>query len=907
MRPARRAACLAIPSAVVHYGPALPAGLDQYAAPGNVIVVTAEQRNRNPARIRAWRAKGANVFAYVNLVDWRGPLDAIEQNLYGGSFPSSWFLGSYSNYPGTRLINLEDTSPVATYNGFTGTWGQYAARWVRNEVIQDGRLFNGVFLDVWGDQLYNVPVGGPGTRWDAGIAKWGQELRAQVGSDIFLIGNNTQSHATAAPLNGRMWESFDSRGSGWNDLTGLGVHPGLVHVFPWPEWRKPQLDILWRNEASPDQATKDMLVAAAQRVTVTGTDVAVGASDHQGGFPAPFGSGGSAPTSPTIPPAPPAPMVPRPTTPATPAPKPGAPAVVGGVSGVGAVTTVTVIAGAGPPITGKRLVLSSSPGRARPLEPPAQPRRDRHLQRLRVGRQGRPRHRPQDGRLRDPQHPGRRPQGHDDRRARARAEDPAAGRPRPRPPGPGRSDGHSRQVGVVRVASGDLRWAIWTRTASGARTGLSVSDKVLPLQTWVTLRATTDWSTPAGTDALRIGRDVVLRARAGVLADVGAARHGRPGPLEQRRRGRRRAGPLDRGDRQVGAPRADRPPRRPRRRLALTVMPQVRSVSSIQQRLRRSNPMIAVMRASLARNERASADQLRRYQERRLRAMVRWAARRSPFYRRWFDEAGVDPRSIRTLDDLPRLPLIERRHLAETPDDFLAYPKRMVWAAHSSGTSGTPMTVYRSAGSSMFEMAALQRQWGWFGISPGGGSVELRGSTFAGNDPEVVALHNVGAHRLLISSFRLSQEFFPAIWREITAFGPATVEGWPSSLALLASLIRDAGLTLPVRGIITSSELMSPAQIALMRSVYVGPIMDHYGQTERVVMAGGCEAGGYHLFPDYGIMELLPVPGTDGSTRSSAPRSTTGASRCCATAPATGWGRPPASPAPAAAHSRRSA
>jgi phenylacetate-CoA ligase len=115
-----------------------------------------------------------------------------------------------------------------------------------------------------------------------------------------------------------------------------------------------------------------------------------------------------------------------------------------------------------------------------------------------------------------------------------------------------------------------------------------------------------------------------------------------------------------------------------------------------------------------------------------------------------------------------------------------------------------------------------------------------------------------------VSSFRLSPRFFPAIWKDISAFGPATVEGWPSSLSLLAAMIRDAGLTLPVRGIITSSELVSPAQAALLRSAFVGPIIDHYGQTERVVMAGGCEAGGYHVFPDYGILELLPVPGAPG-------------------------------------------
>jgi phenylacetate-CoA ligase len=55
---------------------------------------------------------------------------------------------------------------------------------------------------------------------------------------------------------------------------------------------------------------------------------------------------------------------------------------------------------------------------------------------------------------------------------------------------------------------------------------------------------------------------------------------------------------------------------------------------------------------------------------------------------------------------------------------------------------------------------------------------------------------------------------------------------------------------------------MTSEQKALMREVFAGPIVDHYGQTERVAMAGNCPQGGYHIFPDYGIVELLPVPGT---------------------------------------------
>lgn len=292
-------------------------------------------------------------------------------------------------------------------------------------------------------------------------------------------------------------------------------------------------------------------------------------------------------------------------------------------------------------------------------------------------------------------------------------------------------------------------------------------------------------------------------------------------------------------------------------------MPTARSTSAVQHRIRRSNPMIVAMRRSLARTERADADDIRRYQERRLRALVRWAARRSPFYRRWFREAGVDPASIRGLHDLERLPLLDRTHLGERPDDFLAAPRRLVWPSHSSGTTGVPVTCYRSLGSSTFELAALQRQWGWFGIPPGARSVELRGSTFAGDDPSVVALHNPGANRLLISSFRLTAEHLPAIVEQVERFRPVTVEGWPSSLSLLAALLRDAGRTMPVAGVITSSEIVSPGQARLMGEVFGGPLIDHYGQTERVAMAGGCEAGGYHVFPDYGILELLPTEAPD--------------------------------------------
>ena len=269
------------------------------------------------------------------------------------------------------------------------------------------------------------------------------------------------------------------------------------------------------------------------------------------------------------------------------------------------------------------------------------------------------------------------------------------------------------------------------------------------------------------------------------------------------------------------------------------------------------------MRRQLERLEHADSAEIRRSQERRLRALVRVAAARSPFYREYFRESGVNPRCIRTLEDLPQLPLLTRDHLVERVDDFRVYPRRLLWAAHSSGTSGRPITSYRTPGSSVYELCALEQQWGWFGLRPGARRVILRGSDFAATEPGKLTKAVPGARQLLVSSFHLIPSNLDAIMQDVRAFEPDAIEGWPSSIALLAALLRERDEKFPVKAVITSSETMTAGRVALIEDVFSGPVIDHYGQTERVMMAGTCEHGGYHVFPDYGIVELLPVPNTE--------------------------------------------
>ncbi len=88
-------------------------------------------------------------------------------------------------------------------------------------------------------------------------------------------------------------------------------------------------------------------------------------------------------------------------------------------------------------------------------------------------------------------------------------------------------------------------------------------------------------------------------------------------------------------------------------------------------------------------------EDLEQLQLERLEATINRAYLNVPFYRKKFDELGVDPDQIRSLDDLRRLPFTTKDDLRENyPYGMFAVPLREVVRIHaSSGTTGIPTVV----------------------------------------------------------------------------------------------------------------------------------------------------------------------------------------------------------------------
>jgi phenylacetate-CoA ligase len=88
-------------------------------------------------------------------------------------------------------------------------------------------------------------------------------------------------------------------------------------------------------------------------------------------------------------------------------------------------------------------------------------------------------------------------------------------------------------------------------------------------------------------------------------------------------------------------------------------------------------------------------ERLRDLQTERLRALVAYVYERIGPYRERFDEGGVRPDQIRSLDDLRRLPFTRKNDLRDHyPFGLFAVPREEVVRIHgSSGTTGKPTVV----------------------------------------------------------------------------------------------------------------------------------------------------------------------------------------------------------------------
>jgi phenylacetate-CoA ligase len=279
----------------------------------------------------------------------------------------------------------------------------------------------------------------------------------------------------------------------------------------------------------------------------------------------------------------------------------------------------------------------------------------------------------------------------------------------------------------------------------------------------------------------------------------------------------------------------------------------------------------------MRRSEHWQTGQFKRYQAEHLLRLLVHCCRNVPFYMQSFEKLGLTPAGLNAenvFDWFHQLPLLDKDMLRINPDQFMASnaknfsPKPIT----TSGTTGTPLTVYWDRGSNVMELCSMQRFWRWAGFRIGQPFLDLRSRLFTSLDRHLVQkgqtvyIRNWKANALEFSSDLIDERNLAEYYKLLLHHHPRLVRGHPQAIQKLAMLLQEQKLTGWKPHVVTpTSETLYDFQKNEIERAWGAPVLDHYGLKEHNAFFAQCLQGGYHIFPEYGITEIvddngLPAP-----------------------------------------------
>ncbi|MEW6666384.1 MAG: hypothetical protein AB1512_14335 [Thermodesulfobacteriota bacterium] len=267
------------------------------------------------------------------------------------------------------------------------------------------------------------------------------------------------------------------------------------------------------------------------------------------------------------------------------------------------------------------------------------------------------------------------------------------------------------------------------------------------------------------------------------------------------------------------------------------------------------------MRRTLERTQWSPLAGIRAYQEHRLKTVLQHAYDHVPYYRNLFRELGIQPSDIRGIDGLRQLPLLSGETVRKRRREFLSdnASRYHTVVYRTSGTSGTPMEIYRDRFANSLEFAYYWRHWSWGGYRLGDRFAELGSLHFVNRDSLQGAASSWQPHlgRLMLNSTLISHARAVEIADAIRRHRPRFLKGLPSAVYFLALCFKERRISdISFQAVFTTGETLTPLFRDMAESVFHCRVLDSYGQMEGAVTIAQCMEGGYHVNSDYGLLEL---------------------------------------------------
>jgi phenylacetate-CoA ligase len=245
----------------------------------------------------------------------------------------------------------------------------------------------------------------------------------------------------------------------------------------------------------------------------------------------------------------------------------------------------------------------------------------------------------------------------------------------------------------------------------------------------------------------------------------------------------------------------------------------------------------------------------------RLRQLVDYAYRYSPYYRQLLDEHDLPPSRLRSHADFEKIPPLTRDDVRRHFHELRTTPRRPRARRHSTGGStGVPVTVLVDRERVEITDAVRLRSHGWFGLEPGAREIVLWGSPIElTKQDRLRSVRDWLVNSKLLSAFDLREVTLEQYGGVIRRYQPEKVFGYASALYVLAChLAKARGRPLGgLKAIFATAEPLFDFQRDAIANVFGCPVAVEYGARDAGLMANECPEGGLHIPAESMHLEIL--------------------------------------------------
>ncbi len=256
---------------------------------------------------------------------------------------------------------------------------------------------------------------------------------------------------------------------------------------------------------------------------------------------------------------------------------------------------------------------------------------------------------------------------------------------------------------------------------------------------------------------------------------------------------------------------------------------------------------------------------LARFQIDRLQRFLTAIGHNVPYYRVLFAELNFQPENLTSLTDLAKLPFLTKADIRDQFHPLTADNAIGLSRFNTGGSSGEPLIFLLGKERISHDVAAKWRATRWWDVDIGDREIVIWGSPIElGKQDRIKQLRDKLLRTQLLPAFEMSPAKVDGFIRQIRAFRPKMLFGYPSALAHIAAHAESAGQRLDDLGIkvafVTSERLYDHQRDAITR-VFGCPVANGYGGRDAGFIAHQCPEGGMHLTAEDIIVEIIDQQG----------------------------------------------